>query len=224
MWQTAAERDQTRATGWRRLKLWWLLLLAATGCQGTAPVIKIGLVAPFEGQHRAVGYDVIYSARLAVREMNLAGGIGGYRVELVALDDAGDPELAQQAAASLALDSLVVAVVGHWLSPTTAAAAAVYAQAGLPLLAGGVPPLQATSPERLPASFQTAYAAVTPFDEQPGPYAGAAYDAFQLLEAALARAAQAGEVDRAAMTAALANLEITGFSGLVFQSQPENYP
>ena len=215
MWQTVANWRGRMVVGG------WLFLLLLTSCGGTAPLVKIGLVAPFAGQYRAVGYDVIYSARLAVRQINLAGGIEGYRVELVALDDGGDPELARQAAASLALDPMVVAVVGHWLPPTTAAAADVYAQAGLPLLPGGVFPLPAAPPERLPASFHDAYTAVTPFDEQPGPYAGAAYDAFQLLFAALARAAQSspvgGSVDRAAMTPALANLEIMGFHGPVYQ-------
>ncbi len=224
MWLTAAEPRPYRAVSRIQAGLWCLLLWGLVSCGGTAPVVKIGLVAPFEGQRRALGYDVIYSARLAVREINLAGGVGGYRVELVALDDAGDPELAQQAAASLALDPMVVAVIGHWLPPTTAAAATIYAQAGLPLLPGGVFPLQPTPPEELPASFHAAYTAVTPFDEQPGPYAGAAYDAFQLLRAALERAAQSGPVDRAAMTAALSNLEITGFSGAVFQPPLETTP
>lgn len=49
-----------------------LLLLAlatlAAGCASVDPVVKIGLVAPFEGRHRAIGYDAIYSARLAVRD------------------------------------------------------------------------------------------------------------------------------------------------------------
>ncbi|MCP5097251.1 MAG: ABC transporter substrate-binding protein, partial [Chloroflexi bacterium] len=69
----------------------FFLLFLLIGCASVAPVVKIGLVGPFEGQHRAVGYDVIYSARLAVREINAAGGIGGHRVALVALDDSGDP-------------------------------------------------------------------------------------------------------------------------------------
>ena len=70
------------------------LVVVATGCQKTDPVVKIGLVAPFEGRYRPIGYDVIYSARLAVREINAAGGIDGHRVALVALDDGGDPQLA----------------------------------------------------------------------------------------------------------------------------------
>ena len=81
--------------------VWLLFIFLLSGCASVDPVVKIGLVAPFEGQNRAVGYDVIYSARLAVREINEAGGIGGYRVALVALDDSSDPTLAAQTAHAL---------------------------------------------------------------------------------------------------------------------------
>ncbi len=75
----------------RKISFFGLLLvivvLPAIGCMGVDPVIKIGLVGPFVGKNRDVGYDVIYSARLAVREINKKGGIDNYRVALVALDD-----------------------------------------------------------------------------------------------------------------------------------------
>jgi ABC-type branched-subunit amino acid transport system substrate-binding protein len=181
-------------------------------------VVKIGLVGPFEGRHRALGYDVIYSARLAVREMNQAGGVAGYRVGLVSLDDSGHPELAAETAASLALDPAVVAVVGHWLPPTTAAAAPVYAAAGLPLIAAGQTPFTAVDPAVLPADFRTAYEAVTPFDETAGPYAASAYDAFRLLRRALEEAKEtSGTVDRQSVAKALSGLEYEGLTGVVYQ-------
>ena len=47
------------------------LMLAVIGCQARSPqVVKVGLVAPFEGEQRDLGYDGIYAARLAVREFN----------------------------------------------------------------------------------------------------------------------------------------------------------
>ena len=79
-----------------RLSIFLVSVFLLSGCASVQPVVKVGLVGPFEGANRAVGYDVIYSARLAVREINEAGGIGGYRVALVALDDSGDPQLAQE--------------------------------------------------------------------------------------------------------------------------------
>jgi ABC-type branched-subunit amino acid transport system substrate-binding protein len=119
------------------------LLTLATGCAVTQPTLKIGLVAPFEGRYRAIGYDVIYAARLAVREINAAGGLAGYWIELVSLDDSGDAQLAEQQVAKLAVDSEVMAVIGHWLPPTTQASLDGYAQAGLALVATGSTQVQA---------------------------------------------------------------------------------
>ncbi|HDQ71246.1 MAG TPA: hypothetical protein ENN19_04000, partial [Chloroflexi bacterium] len=96
---------------------------------------KIGLVAPFEGRYRYVGYDVIYAVRLAIREVNAAGGVGGYGVELVAYDDGADPAMAMAQARKLAVDDDVVAALGHFREETTAAAAPVYGEAGIPLVA-----------------------------------------------------------------------------------------
>lgn len=195
-----------------------LLLTALTGCQSVAPVVKIGLVAPFEGHDRAVGYDAIYSARMAVREINAAGGIHGYRVALTAQDDNGNPELARQAAATLARDPQVVAVVGHFSPETTAAAAPVYNAVGLPVLSMGEAPLARFDPARLPAPFRDTYAAVTPFDEVAGPFAGPTYDAFSLLWQALAQAEEtSGRIDRASVQNALLGLEYDGVTGKVWQ-------
>jgi hypothetical protein len=174
-----------------------ILLLLVVSCASVEPVVKVGLVGPFEGKHRAVGYDVIYSARLAVREINAAGGIGGYRVALVALDDSGDPELARETAVSLTLDPAVVAVIGHWQLETTAVAADVYAEAGLVFITTNAAPFAATDPANYSAEFREAYELITPFGETPGPYAAAAYDAFNQLWQAMAEAAEAdGTIDR----------------------------
>lgn len=191
-----------------------LLVIMLAGCASVDPVVKIGLVAPFEGRHRAIGYDALYSARLAVREINTAGGVGGHRLALVALDDRGDAQLARDAAASLLVDPGVVAVVGHFLPETTAAARAVFDAGGLPLVAMGEPPFAATDPAQLPADFRDAYAAVTPFDETAGPYAGPTYDAVGLLAAALAVAEESsGTITRASVQEALGSLEYEGVTG-----------
>lgn len=206
----------------RRKNYVWLglLCLAVWGmvaCQNSPPILKIGLVAPFEGQHRAIGYDVIYSARLAIREINQANGIGGYRLALVAVDDGGTPGLAAQAAASLVLDPQVVVVVGHWLTPTTALVEGIYEEAGLPLVPMGEPPLGMFVPAQLPASFQEKYAAITPFEEQAGVYAGTTYDAFQLIFAAMAENAGTQQtITRANLAQLLPQIQQQGITGVVF--------
>ncbi len=209
-----------RHTGTQRKRFFLCvpLLLLLLGCASVRPVVKIGLVAPFEGRDRAIGYDAVYAARLAVREANAAGGIGGYKLALVALDDRGDADLATQTAAALVVDTDVVAVVGHYLPETTAAAAVVYANGSLPLLPAGAPPFAAADPTALPPAFVAAYEGITPFDETPGPYAGPTYDAFALLWLALAQAEETGGgVTRATVQEALRGLEYEGMTGTVFQ-------
>ncbi len=127
-----------------------LVVLFLTACSAsTQPVIKIGLVAPFEGRYRPIGYEAIYAARLAIREIDAQGGLNGRRVELVALDDRGEPEKAIEAARQLALDPQVVAVIGHFRPDSTDAALTAYcwdgrnpASATMPVVAietGGAP-------------------------------------------------------------------------------------
>ena len=192
------------------------LLLLLMGCASVAPVVKIGLVAPFEGAQRALGYDAIYAARLAVREVNATGGINGYRVALVSLNDGGDGQLAAETAVSLTIDPAVVAVIGHGLPETTAVAAPTYAAAGLPFLPLGDAPFAQQDPTLLPADFQSAYNAVTPFDETAGPYAAATYDAIQLLFRAMADG-EANVINRDSVTNGLAGLEYDGLVGTVYQ-------
>ena len=192
----------------KRLIFMLLISMFLISCNSVNPVVKVGLVAPFEGENRAIGYDAIYSARLAVREINEAGGIGGYRVALVALNDSGDTELAQENAQSLVVDSGVVAVIGHWLPETTAVSTPIYHAANLPLIATDVPLFLADDPAELPPEFQAAYEAVTPFEETAGEYAGSTYDAFQLLWQALEVAEQTeGTITREGVKMALNGLE-----------------
>ena len=198
-----------------------LLLLLLTACNSVDPVIKVGLVAPFEGENRAIGYDAIYAARLAVREINAAGGIGGHRVALVALDDSSDTGLAQETAKSLVVDPGVVAVIGHWLPETTAVTLPIYQQANLPLIPVGQPPFIARPPDTLSPEFRAAYEAVTPFEETAGEYAGATYDAFQLLWLSLEITEQnRGNITREGVQTALNGLEYQGVTGTVYV--PEN--
>jgi ABC-type branched-subunit amino acid transport system substrate-binding protein len=181
-------------------------------------VVKIGLVGPFEGQHRAIGYDAIYSARLAVRQINENGGIGKYRLALAALDDGGDPELAAQTAASLTVDPDIVAVIGHWLPATTAVARPIYQTAELPFIPAGDSPFLAAEPQDLPTEFLADYAALTPFDEVAGPYAAPAYDAFYLLIEAMEKIVQDGRpINRQTLTNSLQTLRYEGLTGEVYQ-------
>jgi branched-chain amino acid transport system substrate-binding protein len=119
-----------------------LLLLVVLGASACWPrpvpeVLKIGLSAPFEGRYRAIGYDAIYAARLAIREINERDPLPGYRLALVAYDDRADVAMARANAEALITDPAVVAVIGHYRQETTGAAAPLYVEAGVPMVAVG---------------------------------------------------------------------------------------
>jgi len=125
-------------------KLILLGVLVLTGCAppaGTRPLVKIGLAAPFEGLERPLGYEALAGVKLALAERNAVGGVGGYKVELVALNDFAQPEEARLQAKEFAADPAVVGVITGWTSDTARAAWPEYRQAGLPVvMAWTVPP------------------------------------------------------------------------------------
>lgn len=112
--------------------------LVVTACIPVTPeVVKIGLVAPFEGRYREIGSDVIPAVRLAIHEWAaLNNGRGGRSLafELVSYDDEGDPGQAIEQARKLASDPGVEIVIGHWLDATSQAALPVYTAADLRLI------------------------------------------------------------------------------------------
>ena len=116
-------------------------LLSACAMPGdAAPVIKIGVIAPFEGPGRPLGYAVLPGIKAAAEEANASGALGRTRVLVVAFnDDLHGPTAAAQAQA-LALDADVLGVIGPWSAETAAAATPILAAAGLPaLVPTGVP-------------------------------------------------------------------------------------
>ena len=75
------------------------LLLSACLPVSTPPVAKVGLIAPFEGPSRPLGYATLNAVRLRLNQWNDTGGLP--RLELVALNDDSDPKLATQLVAQL---------------------------------------------------------------------------------------------------------------------------
>jgi ABC-type branched-subunit amino acid transport system substrate-binding protein len=211
-----------------------LAILLAACTASTQPVVKIGLVAPFEGRYRSIGYEAIYAARLAIREINARGGINGHRIELVALDDRGELEQAITAARQLVLDPQVVAVIGHLRPDSSDAAMQVYCEAGLPVIIIesaaspcesafmlGSAPRDRWPEDQLvfvsnvpdPNGFAAAQDFVKNYNAIPidgtraGPIALQTYDAMNLLFEAIARAEK---IDRMVTKAVLAHSSFTG--------------
>lgn len=126
-----------------------LLLALLAGCAGsTPPVVKLGLIAPFEELYRDDGYAALHAVRLAVSQRNAAGGVAGRQVALVALNDNGRPEEARQQAVNLGVDRDVLGVVGPLHGVTAGAAGAALAAEGLPWVA-----LASLAPGQQPGGF-----------------------------------------------------------------------
>lgn len=102
-----------------------LLLLSAVGCRSREP-IRIGVAGPFTD---SVGAPMLRAAQLAADEINAGGGIRGRPIEIVAMNDFGDPDSAVAVAMRMT-DTTVVALVGHLYSGTTLAAAPIYGAGG----------------------------------------------------------------------------------------------
>ncbi len=84
-----------------------LLAIALTGCGALNSELpgKIALLAPFEGQYRAIGYNALYAARLAF------GDAKPHDVQLLAVDDGGTRASAVARVKALNLDPAVLAII-----------------------------------------------------------------------------------------------------------------
>lgn len=102
----------------------------SAGAQSTGAVVRIGLEAPLTGDQRAIGRGMLKGAQLAAGELNADGGIGGKKVEIVAIDDAADPATGV-AAARAAIAAGLDGIVGPYNSGVGIQTLPLYLQAGL---------------------------------------------------------------------------------------------
>ena len=106
-------------------------MAASSGAgSGTDDTIRIGLEAPLTGDQSSLGKGMLQGARLAARQLNADGGIDGKEVEIVAIDDAADPETGVEAA-NEAIESGLDGVVGPYNSGVGAETLPLYIDAGL---------------------------------------------------------------------------------------------
>jgi branched-chain amino acid transport system substrate-binding protein len=126
--------------------------------------VKIGHVAPLTGSIAHLGKDNENGARMAVDEINAAGGIdvGGAKVkfELVAEDDKADPKEGTLAAQKI-VDAGVVAVVGHLNSGTSIPASKIYSDASVTQVSPS-----ATNPKLTEQGFKTTFRVVANDNQQ----------------------------------------------------------
>lgn len=125
----------------------FLVMWGATGCgssntkgsdnaqqgQSSGDKIYIGWVSPLTGVCADAGEQLQNGAKLAVKEVNDAGGIDGKQIELVFEDDKSDPKEAANIATKFASDDRLVAILGNYNSSCLLASGPIYNEAKLPV-------------------------------------------------------------------------------------------
>jgi len=109
-----------------------LLSVLLAGCApGNFKGDAIGYVAvPLSGWQAEGGQTLAGGVRLMADELNKAGGLLGYRVKVVAVDDEADPDTAANVAAEIRgavqAGDRVIGVIGHYNSGETSVAMQTY--------------------------------------------------------------------------------------------------
>ncbi|MDH6197384.1 branched-chain amino acid transport system substrate-binding protein [Mycobacterium frederiksbergense] len=115
---------------------WVMKPQGGTGFAGAASgeTIKIGSVAPVTGPYSGDGLEMVRGAKMAIEDINAAGGVAGRPVELITADISDQaPENFIQAAQRLVSQEQVAAAFAGYTS-TTSAEYDIYGNAGVPLL------------------------------------------------------------------------------------------
>ncbi len=128
------------ASGWTRC--FWTsislgLLCLAAGCNGgksNTNEIVIGHYGSLSGAQATFGESTDNGIKLAVEEINAAGGIKGKKIRLVTYDDKGDAREAGTAVTRLITKDQVVAVLGEVASSLSLAGAPVCQESGVPMV------------------------------------------------------------------------------------------
>ncbi len=150
---------------------WWLLSSGSTNTASTTGPIKIGFVAPLTGDAAAYGEPIQNGVKLAVDEINKAGGVNGRQLEMTYEDGKCAGQDAASAAQKLVNVDGVKYIIGGVCSaesfsivPIISAAKVLEISPGssAPKLAGSSPYFLRNNPnDNQPATALADYLAVT---------------------------------------------------------------
>lgn len=104
---------------------------ASTDSAASTDPIKVGWYGPLSGSAASVGTSGETAVKLAVSQINAAGGILGRPIELVEYDDQGNTEVSVRNVTRLIEQDRVVGIVGSHLSAAVLATSAVSEEAGI---------------------------------------------------------------------------------------------
>ena len=114
------------------------LSLTISGCQnggsGDSDEILIGHYGSLTGSQATFGISTDNGIKMAIEELNAAGGINGRKVKLVTYDDKGEAREASTAVTRLVTKDGVVAVIGEVASGLSLAAAPICQDGGVPMI------------------------------------------------------------------------------------------
>ena len=108
----------------------------------SADIVKIGAAFDLTGADAALDGSALNGAKLAVKELNSAGGVLGKQIELVIYDGKTDATVISTIVSQLINSDKVSAIVGFTTSDAVLASAPQFTKAGIPFVTPG-----ATSPK-----------------------------------------------------------------------------
>lgn len=127
------------------------LAVGLAGAQDAKP-LRVGLIGPFTGPSADFGLPMLNGARLAVDEINAAGGYMGRMLELVVKDDTANPDVGLQRSHELVQEQ-VVATLGFCNTGVAMKSLEVFQTAKLPLIVPCATGTPITAKYPAPASY-----------------------------------------------------------------------
>ncbi len=127
--------------------------------------IKIALAGPVTGPVAQYGDMQFIGAKMAIEQINAAGGVNGSQLEGVVFDDACDPKQAV-AVANRIVNEGIQFVVGHLCSSSTQPASDIYDDEGILMITAA-----STSPEITSRGYELVFRTIG-LDSLQGPTAG----------------------------------------------------
>jgi len=108
--------------------------LLTNGVSYAQEAIKIGVSGPYTGGSSSMGVSMRDGVRLAVKEINAAGGVNGKKIEIIERDDEAKNERGVQIAQELINKEKVVATVGFINTGVSLASQRFYQEAKIPVM------------------------------------------------------------------------------------------
>ena len=141
-----------------------MVISAGISFSHAADTVKIALAGPVTGPVAQYGDMQFIGAKMAIEQINKAGGVNGKELEAVVYDDACDPKQAVAVANKIVNDN-VRFVVGHLCSASTQPASDIYEDEGILMITAA-----STSPDITTRGYELIFRTIG-LDSMQGPTA-----------------------------------------------------